>query len=72
MQIQGLPGNQTILGFNDIAPPATSTRRVAASAFHHCLGMYDTLILDLLFEHLSITDYIGFGGTKSFELTFSC
>ena len=39
MQVQGLSGNQTTLSFNDVVPSQTSSRRVAAAAFHHCLGM---------------------------------
>ncbi|KAL5534409.1 hypothetical protein ACEPAG_871 [Sanghuangporus baumii] len=37
MQAQGLSGNRTTLGFNDVVPAQTSSRRVAAAAFHHCL-----------------------------------
>ncbi|KAH8120144.1 Rec8 like protein-domain-containing protein [Phellopilus nigrolimitatus] len=38
MQLQALPGNQSTLDFSDIVPSATSSHRVAAAAFHHCLG----------------------------------
>ncbi|KAL5495434.1 REC8 [Sanghuangporus weigelae] len=37
MQAQGLSGNRTTLDFNDVVPAQTSSRRVAAAAFHHCL-----------------------------------
>ncbi|KAL5519112.1 REC8 [Sanghuangporus vaninii] len=37
MQAQGLSGNRITLDFNDVVPTQTSSRRVAAAAFHHCL-----------------------------------
>ncbi|EJD04134.1 uncharacterized protein FOMMEDRAFT_155258 [Fomitiporia mediterranea MF3/22] len=40
MQAQVLPSGQTSLAFSDVVPSTTSSRRVAAAAFHHCLGTF--------------------------------
>ena len=40
MQAKSLPGNQNVISFDDIVPKATSSRRIASAAFHHCLGMF--------------------------------
>ena len=39
MQLQAFPSAISELCFDDVVPKATSTRRVAAAAFYHCLGM---------------------------------
>ena len=52
MQAQTLPGMQSTLSFEDIAPRQTSSRRVAAAAFYHCLGKPLSFML-LLVNRLS-------------------
>ncbi|OCH96110.1 hypothetical protein OBBRIDRAFT_718943 [Obba rivulosa] len=37
MQLQTFPGSASTLSLDDVIPRATSTKRVAASAFYHCL-----------------------------------
>ncbi|TDL28662.1 hypothetical protein BD410DRAFT_893626 [Rickenella mellea] len=37
MQLNTLPGRANLLEFNDVVPILTSTPRVAAAAFYHCL-----------------------------------
>ncbi len=39
MQLSAFPSATSELSFDDVVPKATSTRRVAAAAFYHCLGM---------------------------------
>lgn len=38
MQSRTLPDPDGRLSFDKVVPPDTSTRNVAAAAFHHCLG----------------------------------
>ena len=38
MQLSAFPSVNSELDFDDVVPKATSTRRVAAAAFYHCLG----------------------------------
>lgn len=40
MQLQSLPGRQDTLNFDDIVPPTTSAKHVAAEALYHCLGKW--------------------------------
>jgi len=40
MQLKAFPSATAELSFDDMVPKATSTRRVAAAAFYHCLGMF--------------------------------
>lgn len=41
MQLRAFPNPEMELSFDDMVPKATSSRRVAAAAFYHCLGMCD-------------------------------
>ncbi|KAK0465040.1 Rec8 like protein-domain-containing protein [Desarmillaria tabescens] len=47
MQFQTLPDFSNDLSFDAIAPPATSTRHVAAAAFYHCLVLATKDLLHL-------------------------
>ncbi len=40
MQLQAFPNADAEVSFDDVVPKATSTPRVAAAAFYHCLGMF--------------------------------
>ena len=42
MQLRANPSANAELAFDDVVPKATSTRRVAAAAFYHCLGTWST------------------------------
>jgi hypothetical protein len=41
MQARSLPSENANLTFDVVVPQSTSTRHVAASAFYHCLGLFD-------------------------------
>ncbi len=43
MQLTANPSANAELAFDDVVPKATSTRRVAAAAFYHCLGTLSTI-----------------------------
>ena len=68
MLLQALPGTDA-LSFDDVVPkaptaPSTETRRVAAAAFYHCLGMYLACLsgcvvtIDEFFQVLSTKDLV--------------
>ena len=42
MQLRANPSANAELAFDDVVPKSTSTRRVAAAAFYHCLGTLST------------------------------
>lgn len=41
VQLSAYPSATSEVQFDDIVPKATSTRRVAAAAFYHCLGLFE-------------------------------
>ena len=53
MQLKTLPGLPDSLNFDDIIPVSTSTSRVAASAFYHCLGKHFDRVFFIEIEPLS-------------------
>ena len=59
MQLSAFPSATSELEFDDVVPKATSTRRVAAAAFYHCLGMsrsYFREVKRCLFPASSVVD----------------
>ena len=45
MQLRAMPSENSELSFDEVVPRATSTRRVAAAGFYHCLGTSSADIL---------------------------
>ena len=45
MQLRATPSENSELSFDEVVPRATSTRRVAAAGFYHCLGTSSADIL---------------------------
>ncbi|THH03827.1 hypothetical protein EW145_g5973 [Phellinidium pouzarii] len=57
MQVQTLPDIQSTLEFTDVVPSATSSRKVAAAAFHHCLETSERPMPIVLLFYLPSTQY---------------
>ena len=45
MQLRAMPSENSELSFDEVVPRTTSTRRVAAAGFYHCLGTSSADIL---------------------------
>ncbi len=53
VQLSAYPSATSEVQFDDIVPKATSTRRVAAAAFYHCLGVFSSC--GFLYSHVLIS-----------------